>query len=116
MLKDDGDNGTRFNCDVESRKWNLRSQPALHVVQGQIYAPDIPRSMASSAVGPKFERCVARTPEKQKPVAQSAETVSPVQESREGWGWGGCRGGEGACEFGGLDVACRLRLRLGAVS
>lgn len=28
-----------------------------------------------SAVGPKFERCVARTPEKQKPVAQSAETV-----------------------------------------
>lgn len=61
-----------------------------------------------SAVGLKFERCVARTPEKQKPVAQSAETVSPVQQSMEGWGWERCRGGEGACEFGGWmsPVAC----------
>lgn len=55
----------------------------------------------SSAVGPKFERCVARTPEKQKPVAQSAETVSPVLQSMEGWGCERCRGGEGAYEFGG---------------
>lgn len=73
--------------DVELRKYHLRSQTDIHDVQGQVNAPDIPRTVAfSSAVGPKFELRVARTPEKQKAVAQSAETLSLLPELSEGWG------------------------------
>lgn len=63
----------------------------------------------SSAVGPKFEVCVARTPEKQKAWPNQQGPLSPLQEwTRVGVVRGCERGGRGQGARGKGHVKLRL--------
>lgn len=82
-------------------------------MQGQIYAPDIPRTVAfSSAVGPKFKAACCQDARKTKgsgPIIGDLQLVARVER---GFGSNSGEGGsllQAACEVGGewlAPVAC----------